>query len=154
MKKKNKNLTETVNPNPNDLVKDTSPIISQRSKLKSALKIYERELTDKQKQFLSLASDKTTKIIFVSGPSGTAKTYLSILHALTMINEKRVSDLVYIRSAVECSDKTIGLLPGTLDEKIGVYLQPLVDKLEELLSKNEIELLKKEERISGCRSRF
>ena len=66
-----------------------------------------------------------------------------------MLNEKRVSDLIYIRSAVECSERSIGLLPGSLDEKIGVYLQPLVDKLEELLPKNEIELLKKEERITG-----
>jgi phosphate starvation-inducible PhoH-like protein len=106
-------------------------------------------LTARQKEFLALAADKSTKIIFVSGPAGTAKTFLSIFHALTMINEKRVSDLIYIRSAVECSERSIGLLPGTLDEKIGVYLQPLVDKLEELLPKNDIELLKKEERITG-----
>ena len=66
-----------------------------------------------------------------------------------MINEQRVSDLIYVRSAVECADRSIGLLPGTLNEKIGVYLQPLVDKLEELLPKNEIDLLKKEERVSG-----
>lgn len=148
MKKKTKNQPDLVQPL-NDINQDHSPVIPQRSKLKSVLKIYKRELTARQKEFLALAADKSTKIIFVSGPAGTAKTFLSIFHALTMINEKRVSDLIYIRSAVECSERSIGLLPGTLDEKIGVYLQPLVDKLEELLPKNDIELLKKEERITG-----
>lgn len=129
---------------------DNSPIIPQRSKLKTFLKISQQQvLTKRQNEFLALTKDKDVKVIFVSGPAGTSKTYLSVLHALQMINERRVSDLIYVRSAVECSDRSIGLLPGTLDEKIGVYLQPLVDKLEEILPKNEIELLKKEERISG-----
>ena len=104
MKKKTLTLPET-----QLLVKpDTSPIIPQRSKLKSVLKIYQRELTDKQKQFLTLAADKTAKVIFVSGPAGTSKTFLAVYHALTMINEKRVSDLVYVRTTVECSDKSMG----------------------------------------------
>jgi len=146
MKKKDRLLLAIGNTN---LKIDNSPIIPQRSKIKTDLNIYRRELTDRQKQFLVLAANKTAKVIFVSGPAGTAKTYLAVLHALEMINEQRVSDLIYVRSAVECADRSIGLLPGTLNEKIGVYLQPLVDKLEELLPKNEIDLLKKEERVSG-----
>jgi phosphate starvation-inducible PhoH-like protein len=150
MKKTNKNLTEVITQNPNDLVKqDRSPIIPQRSKLKSVLNIYRRPLTDKQQEFLTLAADKTAKVIFVSGPAGTAKTYLSILHALTMINEKRVSDLIYIRSAVECSDAKLGFLPGEADEKMTPYIQPLLDKLTELLPKGDIDLLLKEERVTG-----
>lgn len=145
MKKKTLTLPET-----QLLVKpDTSPIIPQRSKLKSVLKIYQRELTDKQKQFLTLAADKTAKVIFVSGPAGTSKTFLAVYHALTMINEKRVSDLVYVRTTVECSDKSMGFLPGVISDKLSPYLQPLMDKLEELLPKNEIELLQKENRITG-----
>lgn len=150
MKKKNKTLTEIPTPTPNDLVKqDRSPIIPQRSKLKSVLKIYERELTPKQKEFLSLAADKTTKIVFVSGPDGSSKTFLAVFHALKMINEKRVSDLVYIRSAVESSDTKLGFLPGEADEKMAPYIQPLLDKLTEMLPKSDIDLLLKEERVTG-----
>ena len=146
MKKKTLTPTDLVQP----IVKpDNSPIIPQRSKLKSVLKIYQRELTDKQKQFLSLAADKTSKVIFVSGPAGTSKTFLAVYHALTMISEKRVSDLVYIRSAVECSDAKIGFLPGEADEKMSPYIQPLLDKLTELLPKGDIDILLKEERVTG-----
>ena len=144
---KKKTLTP---PETQPLVKpDNSPIIPQRSKLKSVLKIYQRELTDKQKQFLTLAADKTAKVIFVSGPAGTSKTFLAVYHALTMINEKRVSDLVYIRSAVECSDAKLGFLPGEADEKMSPYIQPLLDKLTELLPKGDIDILLKEERVTG-----
>lgn len=130
--------------------KDTSPIIPQRSKIKSDLHIIENFIfTEKQKEFFKIALDKNTKLLFVSGPAGSAKTYLTVYCALKLLHTKRVSDLIYVRSAVECSDKSIGFLPGSVDEKISVYIQPLLNKLEELLPKNEIELLKKENRITS-----
>lgn len=131
------------------LTTDKSPIIPQRSKLKTQLHIYKRPLTEKQQQFLDLAADKSVKVIFVSGPAGSSKTFLAILHALQMINEKRVSDLIYIRSVVECSDAKLGFLPGEADQKMAPYIQPLLDKLVELLPKNDIDTLLKEERVVG-----
>ena len=130
-------------------VKDTSPVVPQRNKIKNQLSIHERTLNEKQKQFLELAMDKNTKIIFVSGPAGTSKTYMTVYTALTLLNQHRVSDLIYVRSAVECADSKIGFLPGLIEDKMQPYIQPLIDKLEELLPKNEIEILKKEERITG-----
>ncbi len=135
-------------------VKDTSPTIPQRNKIKNTLSINQRDLTEKQTKFLQLALDKTVKIIFVSGPAGSAKSYMAVYSALTLLNQRRVSDLIYIRSAVECADSKIGFLPGLIEEKMQPYIQPLIDKLEELLPKNEIELLKKEERIIGMPINF
>ena len=65
-------------------VKDTSPVVPQRNKIKNQLSIHERTLNEKQKQFLELAMDKNTKIIFVSGPAGTSKTYMTVYTALTL----------------------------------------------------------------------
>lgn len=129
--------------------RDNSPVIPQRNKLRSQLSIYQRELNEKQKQFLELALDKQTKLMFVSGPAGTAKTYMAIYAALSLMNERRVSDLIYIRSAVESSDSKLGFLPGEANEKMAPYMQPLMDKLLELLPKSDTDLLKKEERISS-----
>lgn len=128
---------------------DKSPIIPQRSKLRSTLDVYQRDLTPKQQSFLDLALDKQSKLIFVSGPAGTAKTYLSIQAALTMISEKRVSDLIYVRSVVESADSKMGFLPGEVGDKMAPYLEPMMDKLEELLPRNQVDILKKEERIAG-----
>jgi phosphate starvation-inducible PhoH-like protein len=150
--KKQRLIAEALNnplPNEHTYLKDHSPIIPQRSKLKSSLHIFQRELNDKQKHFFQLATDKETKLLFVSGPAGTSKTYLAVLAALTMINAKRVSDLLYIRTAVECSDAKLGFLPGEADEKMAPYIQPLLDKLSEFLPKGDVDLLMKEERVSA-----
>lgn len=129
--------------------KDNSPIIPQKNKIKSELTIYHRELNEKQKQFIDLATDKNTKIIFISGCAGTSKTYISILSILMLLNQKKISDLLYLRSAVESADSKIGFLPGEASEKMAPYLQPLLEKLNELLPKSEVDMLEKDGRISS-----
>ena len=129
--------------------KDTSPKVHQNEKIRESVRIDERQLTSKQIELLNLLQNKTTKLVFISGPAGTAKTYTSILAGLTLLNHKRVSEIVYVRSIVESSDNKLGFLPGEMDEKMSPYIQPLIDKLEELLPKHDIEKLKKEERIHG-----
>ena len=129
--------------------KDTSPKVHQNEKIKESVRIDERQLTSKQIELLNLLQNKTTKLVFISGPAGTAKTYTSILAGLTLLNHKRVSEIVYVRSIVESSDNKLGFLPGEMDEKMSPYIQPLIDKLEELLPKHDIDKLKKEERIHG-----
>lgn len=141
---KNKNVDPSVNDK-----KDTSPVIPQRDKIKNSIKIRQIELNEKQKLFFEMAMDKKTKIMFVSGPAGTAKTYMAVYSALTLINQRRVSDLIYIRSAVESSEAKLGFLPGEADEKMAPYIQPLMDKLIELIPKADIDSLQKEQRVSA-----
>ena len=129
---------------------DNSPVIPQKSKIRESLDIDNRQiLTYKQKLFMELALDKDVKMMFVSGPAGTSKTFLSVLASLTLLNERRVSDILYIRSAVESSDSKLGYLPGESSEKMAPYLQPLLDKLSELLPKSNIDYLEKEGRINS-----
>ena len=127
---KSKSLNENnVNEIQPEQKNDTSPIVYQRPKLKYEMSIFERELTEKQKEFLNIALNKDTKMIFVSGPAGSSKTYISIYVALKLMNLKKVSDILYLRSAVESADSKIGFLPGEADEKMAPYIQPLLDKL-------------------------
>jgi len=71
------------------------------------------------------------------------------LVALELLNLKKVSDLIYIRSIVESSDNKMGYLPGDANEKLTPYLEPLMEKLDELLMKADINMLMKENRIEG-----
>ena len=142
-KPRKKSPAKTVEP------EDNSPVIPQRDKIQKTLKVFQRELTDTQKQFLSVAMDRNTKIMFVSGPAGSSKTYMAVYTALTLLNKRSMSDIIYIRSAVESSDSKLGFLPGEADEKMAPYIQPLLDKLVELLPKVDVEYLTKDERISA-----
>lgn len=128
---------------------DTSPTVPQKQKIKAEMDISHRELTEKQKEFLNIALDKNTKLVFVSGPAGSSKTYLAVLTALKLMNQKRVSDLLYLRSAVESSDSKIGFLPGEADEKMAPYIQPLVEKLSEFLNKSTVDWLQKEKHVDS-----
>jgi len=128
---------------------DKSPKILQRDKFKEEIKIRELNWTDKQKTFIDIALNKDVKMMFISGPAGSSKTLLSIYCALQLIKEKKVSDIMYIRSPVESSDSKIGYLPGDADEKLKYYNLPFADKLEELLSKQYIEALNNQGRLQN-----
>ena len=128
--------------------KDTSQSVSQREKIKDTFEIKPFQWTDKQKEFINLAKDKDTKIIFVKGVAGTSKTLLATYVSLLLLSEKKISDIIYVRAAVESSEASLGFLPGTADEKMHHYGLPLLDKLDELLTKNITDKLIKEHRIT------
>lgn len=131
-----------------NLSKDKSIKVPQRDKLQYGLNIYERDdLTEKQKQFIQLLMDKDTKLVFVNGPAGTSKTFLSVYCGLHLMKTGKVSDLIYVRTIAESASKTLGSLPGEVDEKVGPFMMPLMDKLEELLPKPDIDVLLKEQRV-------
>lgn len=135
--------------------RDNSPVIHQRDKIKQSLQIRERpDFTEKQQKFIDLVLDKKTKVIFVSGPAGTSKSFLAVYCALHLMNRGRVSDLIYIRSIIESASKSFGTLPGDASEKLDPFLMPLHDKLEELLPKEDIDFLMKENRIKGIPINF
>jgi phosphate starvation-inducible PhoH-like protein len=131
------------------VVKDKSPVVHQRNKIEHFLTIFQRELTEKQKKFIELALDRKVKLLLVSGPAGSTKTYLSVLASLMLMNEKKISDILYVRSIVESADVKMGTLPGEADDKLSPYKRPLIDKLDELLPKDDIQFLIKDNRIEG-----
>ena len=100
------------------------------------IKIQGKRLTEKQKLFLELSTEETTKIMFVSGPAGSTKTYMAVMSALRCLQKDNSLDLLYVRTAIESADKGLGALPGTIEEKFNPYMAPLEDKLEELLPSN------------------
>lgn len=128
--------------------RDTSPVVHQHDKIKDKFEINEKLIwTPKQKEIIDAALDKKNSIIILSGPPGTAKTLLSVYSTLRLLNDKKISEIVYIRSLIQSQDGQTGYLTGDLEQKTFFYNIPLYDKLEELLSKPTIQTLEKEERI-------
>lgn len=123
-------------------------IVFQRPPIKTKLRIKELAWTEKQRDFFRLALDDNTNIMFVNGPAGTSKSLLAVYCGLKLLNYKKVSDLMYLRSAVESSDAKLGFLPGAAEDKLAFYNLPFLDKLDELLTSTNPEKLEKEKRIS------
>ena len=105
------------------------------------------KFSEVHQRFLQTLIDEKTKMVFADGFAGTAKTYLSVYGALSLLEAKRVDQIIYLRSVVESASQKIGHLPGELEQKFQPYSLPMLDKLEELVSKTTCDKLMKQEYI-------
>lgn len=126
---------------------DTSPYVFQRDKINYELKVRELPWTDKQKAIIELMCHKGTKMVFLNGPAGSSKSLLAVYTALKMLNMKKITEIVYVRSIVESATKSLGSLPGESSDKFRPFALPLADKLEELIKEQDIKKLFTDERV-------
>ena len=105
---------------------DDIPEIVTRNNMDRNFKIETKyDLTPVHKSFTELCFSNNTKIAFVDGPAGTAKTYCAAYVALHMLKAHRVDEVVYIRSIIESASKSMGSLPGEVDDKFLPWTLPL-----------------------------
>jgi phosphate starvation-inducible PhoH-like protein len=77
-------------------------------------------------------------MVFVSGPAGTGKTYLSVVYAVDLLKKGDIKRIVLTRPVVEAGE-SLGFLPGDLKEKVDPYLRPLYDGLNDLLGNEQVQ---------------
>lgn len=119
-------------------IKDIPEIVT-RNNMDRNFKIQAKyKLTPVHKTFTELCFSSNTKIAFVDGPAGTAKTYCAAYVALNMLKAHRVDEVVYIRSIIESASKSMGSLPGEVDDKFLPWTLPLQEKLSELIPTSTI----------------
>lgn len=121
----------------------------RKSLTKTNIKLKKIALTEKQKQLLKIIFDSESKIIFISGPAGTSKTYVAIYGALQLYNMNNERGITYVRTIAESGEKSLGALPGEMAEKINPYMMPMNEKLDELLIPGQASTLKEKEIVKG-----
>lgn len=87
------------------------------------------------KNFVEKALDDSSHILFCDGPAGSSKTYCAVYVALTLLKDKKIDEIIYIRSIVESATRKLGSLPGEVDEKFKPWSIPLIEKCDELIGK-------------------
>jgi phosphate starvation-inducible PhoH-like protein len=98
-------------------------------------------LNDHHKAFVEKAMDESSQILFCDGPAGSSKTYLAVYVALSMLRDKKIDEILYIRSIVESATRKLGSLPGEVDDKFKPWSIPLIEKCDELVGKQITEML-------------
>ena len=98
-------------------------------------------LNEHHKAFVEKATEEDSQILFCDGPAGSSKTYLAVFVALSMLRDKKIDEIVYIRSIVESATRKLGSLPGEVDEKFKPWSIPLIEKCDELVGKQITEML-------------
>jgi phosphate starvation-inducible PhoH-like protein len=89
------------------------------------------KLTEKQKEYLRLI--EKYDLCFLTGAAGTGKTYIACLSAIEFLERKKVEKLIISRPLVTTEE--VGILPGTLGEKIDPFMDPIIGMLKEIYSK-------------------
>jgi phosphate starvation-inducible protein PhoH len=110
----------TTVPNKKETAKDKQ---SNSLKLKLDDMTVIRPKTDKQKEFFE-AYQRGDYFMALHGVAGTGKTYIALYKALeeAMDRNNPFNKVTIIRSSVQSRD--MGFLPGDVDEKMDVYVQP------------------------------
>jgi PhoH-like ATPase len=82
---------------------------------------------------LDLLLDPEIQLITLVGKAGTGKTLLALAAGLHQVADERLYERLLVTRPVISLGKEIGFLPGDLEEKMGPWMQPIIDNLEYLL---------------------
>lgn len=94
------------------------------------------ELTPKNPQqalALELLMDPALSIVTLMGKAGTGKTLLALAAGLQQILDENAYSKLLVSRPIFPMGKDIGYLPGTAEEKLEPWMQPIFDNLEYLI---------------------
>ena len=105
----------------------------QRELMDLRFKVRAKFKNKKQKELSEVI--KSNRITFVTGSPGSGKTFIALKTGLEMLKdeESNIGDILLTSPVIEVSPKSIGALPGTLDEKIMNYFQHFYDNIDKLV---------------------
>ena len=127
-------LQDETNPKHSGIARavDSTRLKHLSSTFESAWRIKPR--SKEQRMALELLLDPEVDLVTLIGQAGTGKTLLALAAGLTMtLNEERYDKLLVSRPVIPLG-RDIGYLPGTKDEKMKLWMQPIFDNLSYLMS--------------------
>ena len=111
---------------------DTDHVIPVSGPRKPVFGILARNL--QQTMALDLLLDDEVRMVTLLGSAGTGKTLVAVAAGMAKVfNEQRYDKLLVARPIMPMG-RDIGYLPGTKDDKLGAWMQPIFDNLSYLLS--------------------
>lgn len=92
-----------------------------------------KALNKEQKFALELLHDDQVKVVTLVGRAGTGKTLLALAVGLEKVLEENAFSRLLITRPVIPMGEDIGYLPGSKEEKLRPWMQPIYDNLEFLM---------------------
>ncbi|MEM9443880.1 MAG: PhoH family protein [Verrucomicrobiota bacterium] len=87
-----------------------------------------------QQFLLDAIFDETVNLVTVCGKAGTGKTILSVAAGLYLVQKGFYEKILVTRSVIPMG-RDIGFLPGTMEEKMRPWVQPIYDAVEAITSR-------------------
>jgi PhoH-like ATPase len=96
---------------------------------------------------MDLLLDRRVSLVTLVGKAGTGKTLVAVACGLHCVTDEKIQERLLISRPVFPLGKDIGFLPGTVEEKLNPWMQPIYDSVDFLLSASSKE--KKDNRPYG-----
>lgn len=123
---------------------DSSPYVFQGDKLSFDLNIRPFPWTEKQSALIQAGLAKRTNYILCEAPPGVGKTLMAVYIGLKLLQERRISNVYFVRLPQESASKGIGFMPGDQSQKMEAFQMPMMDQLNQLLPAEQIAKLLKQ----------
>lgn len=116
------------------------------SKKKKSIKSPALEaLNPKQEQLIN--SIKHNDMIVAEGSAGTGKTFIVASMASDMLSSGIFKNIIFTRPVVPCG-KSVGYLPGSLEEKMAAWTIPFMNVIKQHFSQGELDMFLKNGKIT------
>ncbi|MGL5918567.1 MAG: PhoH family protein [Cetobacterium sp.] len=91
-----------------------------------------RARNDEQEYAMELLMDENIKVVTLVGKAGTGKTLLAIAAGLEQVVEKGRYKKLFIARPIMPMGKDLGYLPGSEEDKLKPWMQPIYDNIDYL----------------------
>jgi PhoH-like ATPase len=92
-----------------------------------------RSRSKEQRMALELLLDPTIELVTLVGQAGTGKTLLALAAGLEMVLHLKQYERLLVSRPIIPLGKDLGYMPGTKDEKLTLWMQPIFDNLTYLM---------------------
>lgn len=96
-----------------------------------------RPMNKKQRAYIEAITNNN--IVIATGYAGTSKSYLAVSMAADALRLGRIDSIIFARPAISNS-KSLGYFAGTLEEKMAVWLEPVMNILKQRLTTGGVEI--------------
>ena len=107
-----------------------------------------RALADSEEQRMALAilMDPAIQVATLVGQAGSGKTLLALAAALECTLQRNLYDRILVSRPIIPMGNDLGYLPGSKDEKLDVWMQPIYDNLDFLLrnDKHDVQVVRRQ----------
>ena len=110
--------------------------VSLKNHISNSLKII--QLRQSQKAYVRQVIEN--QIIFCHGPAGTSKTFTACYVALKMFADGDINKIILCKP-LEDSGRSLGFIPGDVDEKIAPYLKSYKSNIEKMIGVEKTQLM-------------
>lgn len=109
-------------------------------KMVKPIRLYQAPRHKTENQLHYMEAIEANDIVFCTGPAGSGKTHLAVGMAVQGLKDGDFKRIIAIRPCVGVG-KTLGFLPGEIEDKVAPYLRPIFDELRKFFTSEEIRKL-------------